>query len=58
MLEEIDGDEIVLRIHATPEEATEGPKLANEILGAVATIARDGANGAPATQRVDHSPPT
>ena len=45
MLEEIDGDEIVLRIHATPEEATEGPKLANEILSAVSGIARDGANG-------------
>src|SRR5437763_585690 len=58
MLAEIDGDEVVLRIHATPEEATEGPTLASEILGAVATIARDGANGAPATQRVDHSPPT
>jgi len=58
MLEEIDGDEIVLRIHATPEEATEGPKLANEILGAVATMARDGANGTPAAQRIDQSPPT
>src|SRR5436305_1536614 len=31
---------------------------AQPTLGAVATIARDGANGAPATQRVDHSPPT
>jgi len=45
MLEEIDGDEIVVRIEATPEQATEGPKLANEILSAVSGIARDGANG-------------
>src|SRR5213592_2390696 len=42
MLEEIDGDEIVVRIEAIPEQAAEGPKLANEILSAVAGISRDG----------------
>jgi small conductance mechanosensitive channel len=44
ILEEIDGDEVVFRIEATPEQATEGPKLANEILRAVGGIARDGAH--------------
>jgi small conductance mechanosensitive channel len=46
VLEELDGDEIVVRIEATPKVAAEGPKLANEILAAVGGIARDGANGA------------
>jgi len=50
ILEEIDGDEVVFRIEATPDEATEGPKLANEILLAVAGIARDGGNGADAAR--------
>lgn len=45
VLEELDGDEIVVRIEATPKVAAEGPKLANEILAAVGGIARDGANG-------------
>ena len=45
ILEEIDGDEVVFRIEATPEQAAEGPKLANEILLAVGGITRDGANG-------------
>ena len=54
ILEEIDGDEVVFRIEATPEQATEGPKLANEILLAVAGIARDSANGA---SPAPHDPP-
>ena len=45
VLEELDGDEIVVRIAATPQQASEGPKLANEILAAVGGMARDGANG-------------
>jgi small-conductance mechanosensitive channel len=47
VLEELDGDEIVVRIAATPRVAAEGPKLANEILAAVGGIARNGANHAP-----------
>jgi len=47
VLEELDGDEIVVRIAATPRVAAEGPKLANEILAAVGGIARNGANNAP-----------
>src|SRR5215208_6363078 len=35
-LEELDGDEIVVRIAATPERAADGPKLATEVLTAVA----------------------
>jgi small conductance mechanosensitive channel len=36
MLEEIDGDEVVVRISATPENPTDGPRLATEVLEAVA----------------------
>jgi small conductance mechanosensitive channel len=35
-LEEIDGDEVVLRISATPERPSDGPRLASEVLEAVA----------------------
>jgi small conductance mechanosensitive channel len=35
-LEEIDGDEVVVRISATPERPSDGPKLASEVLEAVA----------------------
>ena len=31
-LEELDGDEVVVRIQATPENAADGPKLAGEVL--------------------------
>ena len=41
-LEEVDADEVVVRIAATPESAAEGPKLADEILAAVSRIT-DGA---------------
>jgi small-conductance mechanosensitive channel len=34
-LEEIDGDEVVVRISATPERPSDGPKLASEVLEAV-----------------------
>jgi small conductance mechanosensitive channel len=35
-LEEIDGDEVVIRIAATPERPSDGPKLATEVLDTVA----------------------
>jgi len=41
-LEEFDGDEVVVRVAATPIRAAEGPKLADEILAAVAVVSRDG----------------
>jgi len=39
-LEELDGDEIVVRIAATPERAADGPRLATEVLTAVAPETR------------------
>jgi small conductance mechanosensitive channel len=41
-LEELDSDEVVVRIAATPESGRDGPKLADEILAAVSTITTDG----------------
>src|SRR3954469_17820452 len=42
-LEEVDGDEVVVRISATPERASDGAQLANEVLQAVAgETRRDG----------------
>jgi small conductance mechanosensitive channel len=35
-LEELDGDEVVVRISATPESPSDGPRLASEVLEAVA----------------------
>jgi small-conductance mechanosensitive channel len=46
-LEELDGDEIVVRIAATPERAADGPQLASEVLTAVA----------PETRRVESPQP-
>jgi small conductance mechanosensitive channel len=40
LLEELDGDEVVVRIQATPERAADGPKLATEVLAAIAPRAR------------------
>ena len=34
-LEELDGDEVVMRIAAVPENAADGPRLAGEVLDAV-----------------------
>jgi small conductance mechanosensitive channel len=45
-LEELDGDEIVVRIAATPERAADGPRLASEVLTAVA----------PETRKVESAP--
>ena len=38
LLEEIDGDDVVVRVQATPERAAEGARLADEIVGALATV--------------------
>jgi small-conductance mechanosensitive channel len=42
VLEEIDGDEVVVRVAATPVVASEGPRLADEMLSALADVTRDG----------------
>jgi small-conductance mechanosensitive channel len=39
-LEEIDGDEVVVRIGAAPADPTDGPKLASEVLEALANETR------------------
>jgi hypothetical protein len=36
-LEELDGDEVVVRIAATPQRPSDGPRLASEVLDAVAS---------------------
>lgn len=38
LLEELDGDEVVLRIQATPERADEGAPLADQIINALASV--------------------
>ena len=38
LLEEIDGDQLVVRIQATPEHAIDGAKLADEIIAALSTV--------------------
>jgi small-conductance mechanosensitive channel len=38
ILEEIDGDNVVVRIQATPERAADGAKLADEVIAAIATV--------------------
>jgi small-conductance mechanosensitive channel len=43
---ELDGDEVVVRISATPQRSADGAQLADEILGGVSRFARDGASGA------------
>jgi small conductance mechanosensitive channel len=49
-LEEFEGDEVVVRIAATPVRSSEGPKLADEILAAVAVASRAGARAVGAGQ--------
>jgi small-conductance mechanosensitive channel len=54
LLEELDGDEVVVRIRATPERASDGPQLAGEVLSAIALQARGGeivSGGAAGEQR-------
>lgn len=41
-LEEVDSDEVIVRIAATPEYERDGPRLADEILRAVSSVTRGG----------------
>ena len=41
LLEEIDGENVVLRVQATPEHANHGARLADEIITALATVTRE-----------------
>ena len=47
-LEEFDGDEVVVRVAATPVRAAEGPQLADEILAAVTDAATRSTTPTPA----------
>jgi small conductance mechanosensitive channel len=38
LLEEVDGDDVVIRVQATPELANEGAKLADEIMAALTSV--------------------
>jgi small conductance mechanosensitive channel len=38
VLEEVDGDDVVVRIEATPDRAADGAQLADELIGALATV--------------------
>jgi small-conductance mechanosensitive channel len=44
-LQELDGDEVVVRISATPVRSTDGAQLADEILSGISKFTRDGGNG-------------
>jgi small conductance mechanosensitive channel len=44
-LEEIDRDEVVVRIAATPVSESDGPKLADEVLAAIAVVTREDGDG-------------
>jgi small-conductance mechanosensitive channel len=41
-LEEVDADEVIVRIAATPAADADGPRLADEILAAIAPVTREG----------------
>jgi small-conductance mechanosensitive channel len=43
-LEEVDRDEVVVRIAATPLSDADGPKLADEVLSAIGAVTRDGSD--------------
>ena len=38
LLEEIDGNDVVVRVQATPERASDGARLADEVIAALATV--------------------
>jgi small conductance mechanosensitive channel len=38
LLEEVDGDDVVIRVQATPEHADDGAKLADEIIATLASV--------------------
>ncbi len=38
LLEEIDGDDVVVRVQATPERASDGARLADEVIAALANV--------------------
>ncbi len=59
-LEELDGDEVVVRITATPRHAVDGPALASEVLEAVSkqTRSADGRDGSTEAEPAPAEAPT
>jgi small conductance mechanosensitive channel len=56
-LEEIDSEEVIVRIAATPEDERDGPKLADEILLAIASLTREPTTREHAVIRASRSAP-
>jgi small conductance mechanosensitive channel len=56
-LEEVDRDEVIVRIAATPVSDADGPRLADEVLAAIGPVTRDddvtGDDDTPAEDRLD-----
>src|SRR4051812_49081854 len=52
-LEEVDADEVVVRVAAIPESESDGGRLANEILAAISSLAQEGFTQERAVARVD-----
>ena len=55
-LEEIDSEEVVVRIAATPESEEDGPRLADEVLSAIASVTREGDTDERMAARRDDAP--
>jgi small conductance mechanosensitive channel len=58
-LEEVDRDEVIVRIAAKPVSDADGPQLADEVLAAITPVTRDERDGGdqPAEDRFDDRPP-
>ena len=54
LLEEIDGDEVIVRIQATPEQSSDGPRLASEVLAAIGPETRKLEEGRPSATSSTH----
>ena len=54
LLEEVDGDDVVVRVQATPELADDGAKLADEIIAALSSVT--GEHAVTATERGPRPP--
>src|SRR3954470_9182188 len=55
-LEEIDSEEVVVRIAATPESEEDGPRLADEVPSAIASVTREGDTAERMAARRDDAP--
>src|SRR3954465_6360905 len=55
-LEEVDDDEVVVRVAATPESDADGPRLADEVLAALASVTREGDTAERMAARRDGDP--